>query len=292
MQARGDGKCGFRAGHRQRRPPAGTSPTRKKAVAASDIDDLDPARIRKRIEPLTIAHALHVFDSVDSTNEFLRALTGGEARHGTLALANHQTGGRGRHGRRWCDAPGRSLLFSLLLEGTRPVAHWPILSLGAAVAACRVLEREAIEQLGIRWPNDVLIEGRKVCGILAETASAADMLVLGVGLNVHQRAEDFPEDLRDAATSLQLAKPGRWVREDLLLAFLADFESVYGRWQEEEDGEILADCRRRLASIGRPVSLNSRGRRVEGVVVDLDGDGSLILRESTGVISRWHSGDI
>jgi BirA family biotin operon repressor/biotin-[acetyl-CoA-carboxylase] ligase len=255
-------------------------------------DPWDSEQLRPRLENLSLGRPLYFVAAVDSTNLFLRALPPDKARHGTLALADHQEAGRGRFDRRWADRPGQSLLFSVLLEAAQPPLLWPLLTLGAAVSVCRILEREGIAEPRIRWPNDVVIGDRKVCGILTERAAAPRALVLGVGLNVHQTTEDFPPALRETAGSLRIALDRPWKRADLLVAFLADFETVYRQWHDGQDATILAECRRRMSTLGRPVYLHSHGRRVEGVAMDLDRDGSLVLREPTGIVSRRHSGDV
>jgi len=255
-------------------------------------DSFDLQRLQQRLAGLKLGQPLYYFETIDSTNQFLRALPPNQIQPGALALADHQTKGRGRFHRRWCDTPGRSLLFSVLLEASRPASLWPLLTLGAAVSVCRALEREEIARPQIRWPNDVMIDERKVCGILAEKTSAPKVLVLGVGLNVHQRIEDFPSPLRRSAGSLQLAAERPWSRENLLVAFLADFETFYRQWRDEQDATILHECRRRMSTLGRQVYIHGHGCRAEGIVMDLDDDGSLVLREPTGIVSRRHSGEV
>jgi len=269
----------------------------------SEIDRFDLKRLARRLEPLSLGHPLYYFEDIASTNSFLCALPPEQRCHGALALTEHQSAGRGRFGRIWSDAPGLSLLFSLVLDAVRDgveasTADWPLLTLGAAVAVCRTLETHGVVQPRIRWPNDILIGERKVCGILTEHAESRGgahsrkVLVLGIGLNVHQTVEDFPPPLRDTAGSLRIAADRPWKREDLLVAFLGRFEKLYGQWREGHGETILADCRRHMSTLGRPVYLHSHGRRIEGVVMDLDRDGSLVLREPTGIVSRWHSGDV
>lgn len=266
-------------------------------------DKIDLDVLRREVAALSFGHPLVYLETVDSTNRFLRTLPPEQARHGTLVLVDHQSAGRGRFDRQWADSPGQSLLFSLLLEAVQPPPLWPLLALGAAVCVCRTLEQMEIADARIRWPNDVLIGERKVCGILIENASVPTALVLGVGMNVHQSLSDFTEGLRTPAGSLRMAKeaaarPNAGSRKadlrrgDLLIAFLRHFERTYGQWKAAEAAAILADCRARTATLGRPVLLRSHGRRVEGTVMDLDQDGSLVLRETTGVVSRWPSGDV
>jgi len=261
-------------------------------VALTSHDRFVLKRLETCLAGLVFGRPFYYFKSIDSTNTFLRRLPPEQLRPGALALADHQAKGRGRFDRRWCDRPGHSLLFSVLLEARRAPLLWPLLTLGAAVSVCRVLEREGIAEARIRWPNDIVVGGRKVCGILTEKSPVPQLLILGVGLNVHQRVGDFPPGLRSSAGSLRTAHDRRWRREQLLVAFLADFETIYGQWREEQDAAILRECRRRMSTLGRPVYFHSHGRRVEGIAMDLDDDGSLVLREPTGVVSRWHSGEV
>ncbi len=173
-------------------------------TVAESTDKLDPKRLSERLADCSIGRPIFCFDAIGSTNTFLRELDGEKARHGALAVAEHQHGGRGRLDRRWCDRPGRSVLFSLLLDAPRPPGRWPLLTLGASTAVCRVLEALRLSPR-IRWPNDVLVDGGKICGILSERSETRPMLVLGVGLNVHQADADFPVRLRGAATSVRMA---------------------------------------------------------------------------------------
>jgi len=275
------------------RPPNRSSRSPSGDNGRGRFADLDPERIRRRIARLGLGEPLHFFETIDSTNTFLRGLPPGRLRHGMLALADHQTEGRGRFERRWSDRPGCSLLFSLVLAAPRPAGRWPVLTLGAAGVVCELLRDEGIAEAAIRWPNDVIVGGRKVCGILTEKAPVEAALVLGVGLNVHQEQGDFPPEIRTSAASLRMVAEGRaWRREDLLVGFLARFRSLYDRWCMGRDAEVVEDCRRLMATLGRLVYLYADGRRIEGIVMGLDSDGGLILREPTGVVSRWHSGDV
>lgn len=255
-------------------------------------EDLDIELVSERLRGCALGDPLFYFDAIGSTNAFLCAMAEGGRRHGTLVVADHQTSGRGRFGRPWSDSPGKSLLFSLLLRTARPPSFWPLLTLGVAGAICRVIDRLGGGRAHIRWPNDVVIEGKKVAGILTESVDGSRWLVLGVGLNVGQVAEDFPEQLRPKATSLRLASGRSWRRDELLVRCIEEFAAQYERWAHRRDGEILADCRKLMSTLGRPVRLHADGRTVEGVVMGLDADGGLVLREMTGLVSHWHSAHV
>ena len=142
--------------------------------------------------------------SLASTNdEVLRRAADG-APEGLVIATDEQTAGRGRQGRTWWDAPGRSLLFSVLLRPGIPLARFPLLGMAMACAMSEAGSAITGEPLAVKWPNDVLHAGRKLCGILAESrpGAAGHVLVVGAGINVNQEAGDFPDELRSRATSL------------------------------------------------------------------------------------------
>ena len=234
---------------------------------------------------------IHALDEVASTQSVLAALASEGAPEGTVVTARHQTGGRGRQGRRWWDAPGESLLLSALLRPPIPPARVPELSLVSGLAVTDALDAGAGVRGRIRWPNDVLIGGRKVCGILAEAMSVAagrvGHVILGIGLNVNQAA--FPRELADRATSLRVAT-GRAHEPDRLLAAVLDaLDRRYGEWLAGGFAGLRAEWRRRASTIGERV-LMPDGRL--GVAVDVSEDGALLVYVGDGVPVRVVSGTL
>jgi BirA family biotin operon repressor/biotin-[acetyl-CoA-carboxylase] ligase len=172
----------------------------------------------------------------DSTNERAKALAAAGAPHGTVVTAGEQTAGRGRQGRSWVAPAGSALLMSVLLreldEGDA------VLPLAAAVAVCEACEQAAGASCAIKWPNDVWIDGRKVAGILVEGRPQEGWAVLGIGLNVSTAPEDFPDELRELATSLGMAVPADTLLEPLLdrldAALRAPQADVVAAWRERD----------------------------------------------------------
>jgi len=152
------------------------------------------------------------------------------ATEGTTVATNLQTHGRGRMGRLWEAPTGRALLFSVLLQPTPPMALWPELSLVAGDAVATALRTEAGVDAELSHPNDVLIDGRKVAGILPE--ASAGRVVLGIGLNVNQTAEELPAETPKPATSLHVETGREWARAPLLAAMLLELERGYDAWQQ------------------------------------------------------------
>ena len=233
--------------------------------------------------------------SVGSTNdEVIRRAASGAA-EGLVIATDEQTAGRGRHGRSWWDRPGASLLFSVLLRPSIPLARFPLLGMAmacaVATAGCEAIGRD----LAVKWPNDVLCDGRKLCGILAESrlGAAGHVLVVGTGINVNQERDDFPPDIRDRATSLRAASGGAELdREKLLLAVLERFET-YRALAERSGAEAL-----RLAILphlpqpGSRIAVNTAEGRVEGTVETVLATGALLIRDSTGARFPVVSGEI
>ncbi|HWD64471.1 MAG TPA: biotin--[acetyl-CoA-carboxylase] ligase [Solirubrobacteraceae bacterium] len=202
------------------------------------------------------------FRRTDSTNQRLRELAERGAPHGTLVTAEAQTAGRGRHGRIWTAPPNRALLLSLLL---RDPPH--LLSLAAGVAVAEVCGPET----KLKWPNDVLIDGRKVAGILVEGRPQHHWAILGIGLNVALRPDDFPPELQHTAGTL--AQPMEAIEP--ILARLLDRLSA---WTVAEDQAVLDAVRQRDALRGQPVSWTG-GR---GTAAGIDQQGRLIVATDAG----------
>ncbi len=237
-----------------------------------------------------IGWAVHALEHVDSTQTELARLAAAGAPEGTVVTARHQRAGRGRRGRTWWDEPGDSLLLSVLLRPPVAPAKAPQLSLVGALAVTDALRIAAGIEARVRWPNDVLVAGRKVCGILPEAVSGADgrveYVILGIGLNVRQ--ERFPPDLSERATSLRLATGSRHEPARLLEALLEALDRRYSTWVAEGFSAIRDACRERSATLGQPVALPDGGA---GVAVDVDADGALLVRTGDGALRRVVSGE-
>lgn len=209
---------------------------------------------------------------VDSTNERARALAAAGAPHGTLVTATAQTSGRGRQGRAWSAPPGRTLVLSLVLRDPPR-----LLSLMAGVAVAEVAGARA----RIKWPNDVLVDERKVAGILAEGRLQEGWAVLGIGLNVATRPQDLPAELRETAGSLGLAPADLEPTLERLLDALA-------RWLAAPESEALDAVRARDALAGRTVSWSGGS----GVARGIDADGRLVVELADGSTTGLEAGEV
>ena len=231
-----------------------------------------------------IGSSIHRLDVVDSTQSMLARLARAGAPDGTVVTARHQTGGRGRRGRAWWDAPGESLLLSVLLRPAVPAGHVSQLSLVAALAVTDALAAAGV--MGrIRWPNDVLVGGSKISGILPDAVCGTDgrveHAIVGIGINLDQRF--FPRELAGQATSLRLLTGRAHDSAHVEAAVLTALGVRYDAWLSEGFGALRDAWRSRSSTIGTRVGLPDGG---DGVAVDVDGDGALLVDLGDGTLTR------
>jgi BirA family biotin operon repressor/biotin-[acetyl-CoA-carboxylase] ligase len=259
---------------------------------------------------------VEAYESIGSTNERAKELARAGAPEGLLVTAEQQTAGKGRLGRPWQTPPGRALAMSLLLRPPIPPTLAPRLTLVAAVAVAEAVRSVTGLPVGIKWPNDLQIEGRKLCGILTEMEAEIEQVrfvVLGIGLNVNQVLEEFPPELRETATSLRLeavlvaggmaagaAQGGAaeqrptLARLPLLQAILARLEARYDQFLAGGWAEILTAWRELSVTLGRPLRvIPASGEPAwEGTAVDVDAEGALLVRRPDGSVDRVVAGEV
>jgi BirA family transcriptional regulator, biotin operon repressor / biotin---[acetyl-CoA-carboxylase] ligase len=256
-------------------------------------DRLTPLELRPLLNTHDLGQVLHHFEVISSTNDHARELAEEGAGHGEVVVAESQTGGRGRRGRPWVSPPGRNAYFSVILRPELPPVRAPELTLLASVAVCDAL-RQAGVAAGIKWPNDLLVGGRKISGILTEMASEPERVhwaVIGIGVNVNATAEDFPPELRDIATSILIERGAPAPRALFVAACLTALEEWLDRHAEEGFDPVRLAWRERSDTLGREVTVKTDGRDVVGVAEDIDAVGALLVRTSAGV-ERILSGDV
>lgn len=256
-------------------------------------DKLFPGEILPGLATRRLRGPIHHFDLISSTNDLAKELGAQGAPEGALVVAEAQSAGRGRLGRSWQSPPGVGLYVSLLLRPPLPPEEMPQITLTTAVAGVRALKRTAGLTPEIKWPNDLLLHGKKAGGILTEMETESDRiryLVLGWGLNVNN--PDFPPELISTATSLRLATGRTFSRVAILRAWLEELESLYERFLAGDFPRILQEWKQHAVTLGREVEVLQGARRLRGQAVDVDGDGALLLKQPSGEIIRVTSGEI
>ncbi len=230
-----------------------------------------------------------------STNDDARVLAAAGAAHGVMVIADAQRAGRGRRGAAWVSPPRRNLLCSVVLRPALPMEKWPRLTHACALAVCETLESiPGLPPPQIKWPNDVYLSGKKVSGILVESAMDArgGFAIAGVGVNLNLTADDFPAGLRDTATSVWLERGGREVsREDFAIHFLRRLRAQCAR-AEGDFPALLDDCTTRSFLSGKRVRLLSGGQEIEATATGLGPEGELRLNHDDGCLQLITSADL
>ena len=256
----------------------------------SEPDRLDRAAILAALGEHPWADTLKVLETVDSTNNYLKTIGAAGGPQGTVAVADAQTGGRGRLGRSFDSAPGAGVYLSVLLRPACPPSALMTLTARVAVAVRRAIRVAAGAEAGIKWVNDLVLGERKICGILTELSIEAESglvsyAVVGVGVNCNRPAEAFPPGLREIAGSI-LSQTGRRVDRNLLAAALIrELSALPG-------AEWLEEYRAACVNLGRPVQILVPGQAPRpGAALDVGPNAELIVQTETG-IEAIQSGEV
>ncbi|HPC95934.1 MAG TPA: biotin--[acetyl-CoA-carboxylase] ligase [Sedimentisphaerales bacterium] len=280
-------------------------------------DRLDPDRIRFKLKTRRIGRQVLVYERTGSTNDVAAACATHQDNDGLVVFAEEQTAGRGRTGASWQSPYGESLLFSVLLIGCPPAGE--LLSLTCAVAVAEALGTVGGHRARIKWPNDVLLADKKVCGILVESKRVSrisnlvsrppgssrgssrdtnqacpersrgeirDTTVIGVGINCHQSTDSFPPELRDVATSLDLVAGGRCDRITLARRTLASLDQ-WLRTAEENKEQVIKTWSDLSTQLGQRVTLSYDGRAFTGHCIGIDPANGLILQLDRGGVRMF-----
>ena len=248
-------------------------------------DRLIEAEITQGLETQLIGRKIIAYDAVDSTNLVLKELARSGAEDGTVVVADSQGTGRGRMERSFFSPPGKGIWVSILLRPTFLPQDAPKCTLMAAVAVARVMEKFGL-RAAIKWPNDILHDGRKLVGILTEMSAEMDRVnyvVIGIGINVNIAPEDFPAELRSVATSLMQMKGEPLPRVTFLQELLRALDELYADVQRAGFAPVLAAWREYAVTLGQTVRVIApAGEEFEGVAADIDAEGALLIDTETG----------
>lgn len=250
---------------------------------------LSTEAIAQNLATRLIGQRIIYYPSVTSTNELAKVEARRGAVEGTVIVAEEQTAGKGRLKRAWLSPRG-SLALSVILYPS--LEHLPSLIMVASLAVARGIKAVTGLESGIKWPNDILLNGKKVCGILVESevrGEAVDYAVIGIGINVNLRVSDFPEIL-PAATSLSQELGGEVSLLGLVIRLLVEIERLYLALLSE--GSIYEAWRDSLVTLGREVYVVSGKARYSGIAESVARDGSLLVRRPDGSLSRIVAGDV
>ena len=236
---------------------------------------------------------IHYFTSTPSTNDEAKSIAW-DALEGTVIIADEQTQGRGRRGRNWHSPANKNIYISLILKPEIPIQQVPLFTQMAAAAVWEALSLE-LPDLQIKWPNDLMVNGKKICGILTEMSgemTGLHYLVIGIGINVNTEASDFPEDLREIATSLRLETGQALSRQKLAAQVLTSLADHYHSVMESRSFErALAVCRAQSNLLGTGINIHERDQIRPGKAVEIDHNGFLVVMTEKG-LERLSSGEV
>lgn len=260
----------------------------------SSPDILSYEEVKENLNTKFIGSKIYYYDSIDSTNKMAKDIAHKEE-EGTIIVAEEQLEGRGRLGRTWASPKKKGIYFSIILKPrVSPTKVAKLTLLGAAAVNL------ALDEIGInsqiKWPNDIVINGKKVCGILTEMSSELNFInyvVIGIGINVNLGEEDIPEDIRHKATSLKIESKKGVNRKNLLAVILNRFEELYVLFKD--DGEIadaIEICRNNSAVIGKEVLVMDGNDEKVGKAIDINEEGELIVVFEDGKAESIFSGEI
>ena len=254
-------------------------------------DKMLPDEISYGLKTKVLARKIFAYSCVDSTNDIAYRLAEDSQPEGSLIIAEQQSKGKGRMGRSWVSPAGSGIYMSLILRPRIPIDHIGKMTLMTAVAVAKTIRD--ITGLGamIKWPNDIYINGLKVCGILTQISAEPDLInfvIIGIGVNINTSRHKLP----DVATSLFLESGKKIIRVEFLQKMLAEIEAYYTKLNKNAFLSIIKDWTLYSMTIGRRIKVDHRSDIIEGQAMEIDESGALIIRDDVGFMHRILSGDV
>ena len=256
--------------------------------------ELDTGKIRSLVGGNLVGSRVLTVQEVDSTNELAKRYFQDDAPEGMVILAESQTKGKGRSGRTWHSPPGVGVFLSVLLKPAIPVAQIPQLTLLAGVAVAKAVNAINPLPANLKWPNDILMNGKKLGGILCELVAREGRwgVVIGIGVNVNHRRDQFPEDLRELATSLYLENDQTTDRTLMAISILEHLDHEYRDFLQSGMAPLVKNWTRLTGMFGKPVCLTHANESISGTAQGLDERGRLVVRMEDGQQRAFDSGEV
>lgn len=255
---------------------------------------LSSAEVVSRLHTRWMGRNCIYLETVDSTNNYARRIAEEGSPEGTLVVAAGQTGGKGRRGRSWSSPKGELVAMTLLLRPQIQPRHASRVTLLMAMAVAAAIHRVTGLAAGIKWPNDVVVNGKKICGILTEMSTEMDYInyvVIGAGINVNQK--EFPEELRGTATSLRMELGRTSSRAELIGAAMDELEGLYETFLKTEDLSELRDAYNGLCvNRGHEIRVLEPGNEYTGITDGINERGELVVKKSDGELVNVYAGEV
>jgi BirA family transcriptional regulator, biotin operon repressor / biotin---[acetyl-CoA-carboxylase] ligase len=258
-------------------------------------DKISSNEIQLGLKTEMMGRNIHFEESVTSTQKIAQGLANDGVPEGTIVVADQQTNGRGRMSRAWYSPSGTGIWMSMIIRPNIPVNNTPQLTLLTAVAIVQAIEELTPLKPDIKWPNDILINGKKVVGILTELQAEADQVhsvIIGTGINVNQKIEDFPEELQNIATSIHIETGTTWERAQFIQTILLKLEGLYSLYLSQGFKPIKLLWEGYAISLNKKMIARTLNGAIEGKAIGIDDNGVLLIETNDGVIERIYSADI
>jgi BirA family biotin operon repressor/biotin-[acetyl-CoA-carboxylase] ligase len=256
--------------------------------------NLNQESLKQSLAGKFIGHQFHYYEEIGSTNDEAFRLGAAGAPEGTALIAERQSLGKGRMQRVWHSPAGSNIYTSIILRPQITPARSPQISILAGVAVAEVLNLYCPNRIKLKWPNDVLIGEKKVCGILSQVkicVSAVDFIVLGIGINVNIAYDQFPEEIQNLATSLAMETGRRISRQELIISLYENLTKWYKQLLQEGFGRVKEKWMSLTPMTGKTVQVMFREEAVSGKAIGLDDDGSLVLLTDKNETLQVSAGD-
>ncbi len=258
---------------------------------------LSPSKIKNKLATRYIGQTICYFPQLSSTNNIAKQkVQKGKSRtpEGTLIIAEKQLGGKGRSGKVWLSPVG-GIWLSIVLYPKTVSTHVPLITIMTAVAVARTLNKLFPIKVQIKWPNDILIEKRKVCGILTETGTEEKNLkwvIVGIGINADNNSTELPEEIRNSSISLKEITGQPIPRIKLIQYLCSEFEMFYDLWQKKAFSAIIEEWKLYSYTLGEKVRVDIGNRIISGEAIDITDRGALVLKRDDGQIEEIISGTV
>lgn len=273
-----------------------------KLISAHDV--INSCEISYNLGTELLGRKIHCFDVIDSTNHYAKKIAFEGCDDGTVVIAEQQTAGRGRLGRQWHSAGKKGIWLSVVLRPEIVPSDVQMITLAAAISVVSAVKEATGIVSAIKWPNDIILDNKKVCGILTEMNSEMEQVnfvILGIGINTNQDTEDFPEDIRDIAVSLKTflnksrTEPAIHKsidRSKLIRALLVELDRVYRMVRNGDIHNMIDEWKKYSVTLGKEVSITVKNETYRGIANDITMDGKLLVKCSDGMIREVVSGEV
>lgn len=258
-------------------------------------DKISSNEIQLGLKTKMLGRHIHFEQSVSSTQKIAKNLAAEGCPEGTIVVADEQTNGRGRMARTWYSPSGTGIWMSMIIRPNIPVNLTPQLTLLTAVAIVQAIEELTPLNPSIKWPNDIMLNGKKIVGILTELQAEADQVhsvIIGTGINVNQKVEHFPEELQNIATSLKIETGTTLERAQLIQMILLKFEELYSLYLAQGFKPIKLLWEGYAISINKFIIARTLNGSIEGKAIGINDDGVLLIEKEDGTITHIYSADI